>query len=522
MYMDFSKLTTPQDDGEVLVEPQARELPSLLLANQATMRNYSFTLMGLPFQDIRRESRLNINPDVPLVVTGHQPEFIHAGVWAKHVVTARLAQAVGGSALNLIVDQDSPKADTLPVPDTSSFPNQIKRIKAFANISGSAYEHIAVPSAEVTDALISNCKSYLESHYNDSMLPVFFDAYQRKSLIESMEQNQPGDWVDLMIQARNAVDKILNIEITNERISNLSMLPLLGEIIFHKEKFVSAYNRALVEYRKQHRVKNAARPLPNLYTKTDLHEIPFWAYKPNQPRRRLFVKTSSTTLSLLAGEEPISETDKQDLSDWDKTQSLLTDIYPWVIRPRALILTLWARLFLSDLFIHGIGGAKYDRITDNLIRNYFNINPPAMACVSATLYMNFLQYPKAQTQLKIARHQLRDIRFNPQRYIQSDVASELIAQKEIAAAHALELKRNKPDKHGDRKQVFDKIKTINQELLAKATHEQQRISDHVQVLTGQSIQHHNAVKRDYFFAMLPEYKLRILLRNLPDVQDFLS
>ena len=36
------------------------------------------------------------------------------------------------------------------------------------------------------------------------------------------------------------------------------------------------------------------------------------------------------------------------------------------IRSRALVTTLWARL-CSTLFLHGIGGAKYDQVTDRLI-----------------------------------------------------------------------------------------------------------------------------------------------------------
>ena len=31
---------------------------------------------------------------------------------------------------------------------------------------------------------------------------------------------------------------------------------------------------------------------------------------------------------------------------------------------------------LSDLFIHGIGGAKYDELTDEIIRRFFGIEPP--------------------------------------------------------------------------------------------------------------------------------------------------
>ena len=37
------------------------------------------------------------------------------------------------------------------------------------------------------------------------------------------------------------------------------------------------------------------------------------------------------------------------------------------------MLTLWARLLLCDLFIHGIGGAQYDRVTDLIVENYFGV-----------------------------------------------------------------------------------------------------------------------------------------------------
>ena len=55
------------------------------------------------------------------------------------------------------------------------------------------------------------------------------------------------------------------------------------------------------------------------------------------------------------------------------------------IRPRALITTMYARLFLSDLFIHGIGGAKYDELTDAIIRRFFGIEPPAYMTVTGTV-----------------------------------------------------------------------------------------------------------------------------------------
>ena len=55
------------------------------------------------------------------------------------------------------------------------------------------------------------------------------------------------------------------------------------------------------------------------------------------------------------------------------------------IRTRALATTLFARLVLSDLFLHGIGGAKYDQVTDDIARRFFGFSLPEFATASATL-----------------------------------------------------------------------------------------------------------------------------------------
>ena len=57
------------------------------------------------------------------------------------------------------------------------------------------------------------------------------------------------------------------------------------------------------------------------------------------------------------------------------------------LRSRALTTTLMARLILGDLFLHGIGGAKYDELTDQLFRRFFDIEPPGFMILSATMHL---------------------------------------------------------------------------------------------------------------------------------------
>mgnify|MGYP003676833614 CR=1 FL=1 len=48
---------------------------------------------------------------------------------------------------------------------------------------------------------------------------------------------------------------------------------------------------------------------------------------------------------------------------------------------------MYLRLMVSDLFLHGIGGGKYDQLTDAIVREFFGIEPTPMAVATATLHL---------------------------------------------------------------------------------------------------------------------------------------
>src|SRR5262249_2863990 len=54
------------------------------------------------------------------------------------------------------------------------------------------------------------------------------------------------------------------------------------------------------------------------------------------------------------------------------------------------------RLFLADLFVHGIGGGKYDEITDELVRRFYGGEPPDFLVLSATLWLPVAHEPAAE------------------------------------------------------------------------------------------------------------------------------
>ncbi len=87
------------------------------------------------------------------------------------------------------------------------------------------------------------------------------------------------------------------------------------------------------------------------------------------------------------------------------------------LRPRALTLTLFARVCLGDFFIHGIGGGKYDEVTDAIIRDYFGIEPPAYQVLSATLHLPLPAFPATGDDVKRAERRVRDLHWNPQMFV---------------------------------------------------------------------------------------------------------
>jgi len=44
------------------------------------------------------------------------------------------------------------------------------------------------------------------------------------------------------------------------------------------------------------------------------------------------------------------------------------------------------RLFIADQFVHGIGGAQYDQVSDRVIATFLGITPPHFAVATATAY----------------------------------------------------------------------------------------------------------------------------------------
>ena len=86
---------------------------------------------------------------------------------------------------------------------------------------------------------------------------------------------------------------------------------------------------------------------------------------------------------------------------------------------------MFARFFLGDLFIHGIGGAKYDELGDEIARRFLGIEPPGFLTLSLTLWLGLPTEPVTPDDLAAVDRALRDLRFNPDRHLHEPYPEEL-------------------------------------------------------------------------------------------------
>ena len=86
----------PADDGGVLLDPPLDRVPELLDKNRRILDQSQVVLAGTALRDLRAQRfRPDSHSGAPAVVTGHQPEFFHPGVWIKNFVQHGIARRHG-------------------------------------------------------------------------------------------------------------------------------------------------------------------------------------------------------------------------------------------------------------------------------------------------------------------------------------------------------------------------------------------------------------------------------------------
>ncbi len=178
---------------------------------------------------------------------------------------------------------------------------------------------------------------------------------------------------------------------------------------------------------------------------------------------------------------------------------------------------------LADLFVHGIGGAKYDEMTDRILTRFFGVPVPGFLTMTATLHASLAEpFPVAPEDETRIQRLLRDLRWNPDRHVPPDhpESARLIAEKKTLVDELQSFdepcctRRARHARSLDNFKRFKRIHEINRQLAAFAADQERRASEELLEIRRQLAANAVLQDREYAFCLYPPGKLRRLMASL--------
>ena len=376
----YADWKAPKTDTEHLIWPAPGQVIEAMRANQAQLKSATAKIQNTPLSQWRTSLRneLGYPIDQPLIATGHQVELYHPGVWVKNVLMDSVRHKSGAAALHLAVDTDSPKHLQLRWPDGSIDMSDDVLLK-----TGEWSGQVSPPTQPHLKRMINRFNAAkMEWPFAPSIDP-FFEVFANESATAATLPQA-------MLTACNALDRSIGLNYSATLLSPLLMtmpyLAFVHHLASDIQRFSDVYNESLASYRSEAGIKSTTRPIPNLLRNDETIEIPFWFDDLSTGDR------SRATLTLHEGHwhllsaqgafqfDPNRPGDEaaHALADFMKRENVR-------LSPRALTLTMFLRMLLVDQFVHGIGGGRYDQVTDRIIETYWGLPAPAFCVTTATL-----------------------------------------------------------------------------------------------------------------------------------------
>jgi hypothetical protein len=513
------RIRAPREHGQALVDPPRSQFADVLQANrQLTYLKVpqrrgladGFTaqarreLVAAAFAYTQQYRDVGEMPDpaAPILMAGHQPELFHAGVWFKSFLLSSLAEESRSIAINLIVDNDTVDNPAIRVPTGSRQSPHVETVVLDTAADEMPYEQRGIIDVALFDSFAQRVSEALGPWISD---PLMIELWQ----YATDARRETSNLGQTIARARHVLEEKLGLRTLEVPLSVVAAQPSFRAFalarLWNADHLQRDYNGVLQEYRQVNHIRSRAHPVPDLAMDGEWCETPFWIWTNEQPlRKRLFTRHFARSLQLsdrhsLTLELP--EDEDAQLEVWTQWEQGGIKI-----RPRALMTTMYARLFLCDLFIHGIGGAKYDEVTDAIIRRSMKIEPPHYLTATATVQLP-LDFPRTSAaELQAAQHEAHELKYRAEHYVNDGVAQALIEAK-----HAL-LQQIPP--RGEKLHWHDAITQVNGELHRLVASKQQRLDDRVAQLTEQQRLTRLLGSREFSFALFPAEFLRTLLLDL--------
>lgn len=531
-------LKVPKENNRFLCRPAAHESSRLLESNHLILSQQSLPQWFGQLRRLGREQALiaaqrymsdyapslaqtilNLDSNSQrLVLGGHQPELFHPGVWFKNFLLSEIGTRTNSIGMQVIVDHDVAKSDTLRVP--SCMKSKVGGCEAFAlrsiplpirEESQPRMPWHATLTAQLDPAAWDKAIANINKSMSLCGLEQPLLLSRKKMLAQCIANTQNiGDAFSYFRHLIEMENGVRNLEVP---IGHLCADSAFGHFVHHcvrdADALWSSYNGCRNAYRLRHKIRNQAQPVLELLRQGDWYELPFWIYQGRQvtvERKRLWVCNRNNQLHL---------------SDhFDSARATVAVTLPWLeqdlpnvwqairqngicIRPRALMTTLYLRCFVADLFVHGIGGGTYDELTDDIMRDWIGLEPPVYMTSSASLHMPFssdddLHQLDPSSSLALVQRELQLMRSVPERFLEPSTESH----RSLMASHASQIAAI--PKRGDKLKWHRETASVKQQI--EASIEPRKQAALLKLATIERTLQQNKIRksREYSFVLFEE------------------
>ncbi|HZZ29746.1 MAG TPA: hypothetical protein VFE46_17255 [Pirellulales bacterium] len=509
----------------------------MMLVNKRTIALSNYDVQGCGLAQLAREAREQLLADAlrytrsyrdvsvskdhgRIILAGHQPEMFHPGVWFKDFAIARLANDHDAVAVNLQIDSDAMKTASLRVPGGSVDQPRMEYVPFDRVAPEAPFEQRTIIDRACFESFGERACKHLQSLIPQPLLR----RYWPLAVARSRETNHLGASLS---QARHQCEAgwgLQTLELPQSQVCDLpAMRWFIAHLLAQLPRFWEAYNSALLEYRREHKVRSAAHPVPELDSVDDWLEAPLWIWTQTDPRRRrLFVRQQNNTLVLSDREQcevvlPITP-ESGAAAAVEQLSALSSQGIR--LRTRALITTMAARLLMGELFVHGIGGAKYDQLTDRIIERFFGLEPPGYLVASGTLRLPLAHSAIQTDDVQQIRQQIRELEFHPERFLENNCGASVVVDEGMAGWIA-EKRRwlTIPPTPANARQRGRAIRQANEALQPAVTPLRESWLSEVANQAERQRAEVLLVSREYAFPLFPEPDLKGFLLPILEISD---
>jgi hypothetical protein len=337
----------------------------------------------------RFRASIGLPTDRPVVLTGHQAELWHPGILAKWFAAEAVARSVDGAAAWLVADQDAndPLALRAPIErGDGTLASRVLHLGAAADDSPTGLSPAVEPSAIDPGAWIATPEL-------GPRLEAAVEALRLEADAPSAAEQTQGALRGLLGDLFEPAHVVYSLR--------LNETALFAELVERMREDPAAMARAYNESA----IETMHAGVAPLDVSGGRVELPVWRVARGEPRGRVHADE-------LAG------------------------LRPGELAPRALLMTAMLRLAGCELFIHGTGGASYDRVTERWVARWLGEPLAPAALATADVRLDLPGADVGTTEVARARWRAHHARHAPEMADRPDLAEakrSLVAQIDGAA-----------------------------------------------------------------------------------------